>query len=50
MSLKNLTADSLLVVVEAGKKTQLKEDRYQDIIITREEFITLRKTEEKNLM
>ena len=47
MSLKNLTADSLLVVVEAGRRLNSKEDRYQDIIITREEFITLRKAEEK---
>lgn len=47
MSLKNLSADSLQVIVEAGRRLNSLDDRYQDIIITRQELITLKKAEEK---
>lgn len=47
MHLVNLSADSLVVIIEAGRRLNSLEEKDQDILITREEIIVLRKQEEK---
>jgi hypothetical protein len=48
INIRNLSADSLIILVEAGRRLNSVEDKYQDILITKEELITLKKSEEKN--
>lgn len=47
MNLKNLSADSLIVLVEAGRRLNSLDDKTQDILITRQEVIAMSKLEEK---
>ncbi len=47
MELKNLSNDSLIVVIEAGRKLNSLDDKNQDILITHEEIIAMKKLEEK---
>ena len=47
MDLKNLTKDSVIILVEAGRRLNSEDDKYQDILIVKEELITLRNFEEK---
>lgn len=47
MNLKNLGNDSLLVIVEAGRRLNSLDDQNQDILITKEEIIVLAKKENK---
>ncbi|MCC6372674.1 MAG: hypothetical protein IT236_16845, partial [Bacteroidia bacterium] len=48
MDLKNLSKDSLIIEVEAGRRLNSLDDKVQDILIVKEEFISLRNLEEKN--
>ena len=47
MALKNCSKDSLIVTIEAGRRLNSKEDKNQDILITKEEIIALQKAENK---
>jgi hypothetical protein len=47
MNLKNLINDSLIVIVEAGRRLNSLDDKNQDILITKEEIIVLMKHEDK---
>jgi hypothetical protein len=47
MNLKNLSDDSLIVIVEAGRRLNSLEESDQDILITHEEIIVLKKHEDK---
>ncbi len=47
MNLKNLINDSLIIIVEAGRRLNSLDDKEQDILITKEEIIVLQKHEEK---
>lgn len=46
---KNLTKDSLIILIEAGRKLNSLDDNYQDILIVKEELLGLRLSEEKAL-
>ena len=48
MNIRNLSPDSLIVLVEPGRRLNSLEDKYQDILVTKEELITLKKSEEKS--
>ncbi|MEO6305994.1 MAG: hypothetical protein ABIP51_22800 [Bacteroidia bacterium] len=47
MNLKNLTSDSLIVIIEAGRRLNSLDDKNQDILITQQEIIAMMKLEEK---
>jgi hypothetical protein len=47
MELKNLSGDSLIVIVEAGRRLNSLEESDQDILITQEQIIVLKKSEGK---
>lgn len=47
IDLKNLTKDSLMVVVEAGRRLNSVDDKMQDILIVKEELINLKNSEQK---
>ena len=47
MHLANLSTDTLVVIIEAGRRLNSMEEKDQDILITREEIIVLKKKEEK---
>lgn len=47
VTVKNVGTDSLVLIVEAGTKFNSLDDKYQDIIVTRQEIIALRKNETK---
>jgi len=47
MNLKNLISDSLIIIVEAGRRLNSIDDQNQDILITKEEIIVLMKHEDK---
>ncbi len=47
MNLKNLSNDSLTVVVEEGRRLNSLDDKNQDILITQQEIIAMKKLEEK---
>ena len=47
MGLKNLTTDSIIIIVEAGRRLNSIDDKNQDILITHEEIIALQKFENK---
>lgn len=47
ITLKNLSPDSLLVYVEPGRRLNSIEDKYQDILVVKEEIIALKKSEQK---
>jgi hypothetical protein len=49
MDVRNLSGDSLLVVLEAGRRLNSVNDRFQDILVVKEELIVLRKSEEKSI-
>jgi len=48
MTVKNLSPDSLLVYVEPGRRLNSSDDKYQDILVVKEEVIALKKSEEKS--
>lgn len=48
MALKNLTKDSLIILVEAGRRLNSLNDKEQDILIVKEQIITLKMYELKN--
>lgn len=48
MELKNLTNDSIIIIVEAGRRLNSIEDKNQDILITQQEIIALQKFENKS--
>lgn len=47
MNLKNLSSDSLTVFVEAGRRLNSLDDNNQDILITQQEIIAMKKLEDK---
>jgi len=47
MNLKNLINDSLIIMVEAGRRLNSLDEKDQDILIVREEIIVLKKQEDK---
>ncbi len=47
MNIKNLINDSLIIIVEAGRRLNSIDDQNQDILITKEEIIVLMKREDK---
>ncbi len=47
MRLKNLSNDSVIILLEAGIKLNSMDDKYQDILVTKEEIIALKRNEEK---
>lgn len=47
LHLKNLINDSLVITVEAGRRFNSLDEKDQDILITREEIIVLKKLEDK---
>ena len=49
VSLKNNTKDSLVVIVEAGRRLNSMDDVNQDILVTRQEVIALRTGEQKQV-
>lgn len=49
MNIKNLTKDSLSIILEAGRRLNSIDDYNQDILITQEEMIVLKKLENKSL-
>jgi hypothetical protein len=48
MILKNRTQESLIILVEPGRRLNSVDDKNQDILIVQEELIVLSKREEKN--
>ena len=48
MELKNLSNDSLIIVVEAGRRLNSMDEKNQDILITREEIIAMKKQENRS--
>lgn len=48
MNLKNLTKDSLVIIVEAGRRLNSVEDKNQDILITQQEIIAMSKAESRS--
>lgn len=49
MELKNISKDSLFVVIEAGRRLNSIDDRYQDILIVKEQIVQLKTNETKNV-
>ena len=49
IKIKNLTKDSLIILIEAGRKLNSLDDNYQDILIVKEELLGLRLSEEKSI-
>lgn len=49
MHIKNISPDSLYVVVEAGRRLNSIDDKYQDILIVREDIVQLKAHEIKNV-
>lgn len=47
MQLINLSNDSLIVIIEAGRRLNSLEEKDQDILITQQEIIVLKRNEEK---
>ncbi len=47
MNVKNLSLDSLTIFVEAGRRLNSLDDKNQDILITQQEIIAMKKLEEK---
>jgi hypothetical protein len=47
MNIKNLINDSLIIIVEAGRRLNSIDEQNQDILITKEEIIVLMKHEDK---
>jgi hypothetical protein len=47
--LKNLSNDSLIVILEAGRRLNSIDEKTQDILITRQEIIALKKAENKSV-
>ncbi len=47
MNVKNLSPDSLTIFLEAGRRLNSLDDKNQDILITQQEIIALKKLEEK---
>ena len=47
MALKNLTKDSLILLVEAGRRLNSLDDKNQDILIVKEQIIALKNKELK---
>jgi hypothetical protein len=47
--LKNLSNDSLIVILEAGRRLNSIDEKTQDILITRQEIIALKKVENKSV-
>jgi hypothetical protein len=47
MNIKNLTKDSLIVIVEAGRRLNSLDDKDQDILIIKQEIIMLGKQQDK---
>ena len=45
LNLKSLTNDSLIIIVEAGRRLNSIDEKNQDILITKEEIIVLKKHE-----
>jgi hypothetical protein len=48
MELKNLGADTLVIMVEAGRRLKSTDSQQQDILITHQEIIVLRKFESRS--
>lgn len=48
MTLKNLTNDSIVIIVEPGRRLNSIDDKNQDILVTKEEIIVMRKFENKS--
>lgn len=48
ITLKNLSPDSLVVLVEPGRRINSVDDKFQDILVVREEIIAMRRAEEKS--
>ena len=48
MELKNMANDSLIILLEAGRRLNSMDDRQQDILVTQEQFISLKKLETKS--
>jgi hypothetical protein len=48
MTLKNLTSDSIIIIVEPGRRLNSIDDKNQDILVTKEEIIVMRKFENKS--
>lgn len=48
MNLKNLTSDSLTVIVEAGRRLNSLDDKNQDILVTQQEIIAMKKLEDRS--
>lgn len=49
MDLKNLTKDSLIIVLEAGRRLNSVDDKNQDILVTQQEIIAMKKEESRSL-
>lgn len=49
MELKNVSKDSLFVMIEAGRRLNSLEDKYQDILIVQEQNIPLKNNETKTV-
>ncbi len=49
VSIKNLSNDSLIVILEAGRRLNSIDEKTQDILITRQEIIALKKAENKSV-
>ena len=49
VNLKNLSNDSLIVILEAGRRLNSIDEKTQDILITRQEIIALKKAENKSV-
>ncbi|MBK9283230.1 MAG: hypothetical protein IPM51_02815 [Sphingobacteriaceae bacterium] len=47
MNLINMSSDSLFILIEAGRRLNSLEEKDQDILITRQEIIVLKKKEQK---
>ncbi|MDX2173131.1 MAG: hypothetical protein SFY56_08430 [Bacteroidota bacterium] len=47
MELKNLSPDSLIILVEAGRRLNSIDEKNQDILVVKEQFVSLKKYEDK---
>ncbi len=47
MEVKNLSPDSLIILVEAGRRLNSIDEKNQDILVVREQFVMLKKYEDK---
>jgi len=48
MKLKNLSKDSLIIIVEAGRRLNSLDDKNQDILITQQEIIAMKGSQERS--